>query len=106
MSNLSDLYEITSVVLDRTIKEVTIPDKVEGMTIIPVDVDVHFGLSSAAFTNMSGSIYVGPTDPAVAILGLSAMPLNINEKPDIANRKFYLSSLENGSVSILYEKQL
>ena len=98
MSNtLSELFEVASVILDKTIKTVTIPDKVVGMTVIPVNVDIHFGLSAEAFTNMSGSFYVGPTDTDVIVLGLSAMPLNINNKPDIANRDFYLASLESGS---------
>lgn len=107
MSNsLSDLIEILNVVLDKTIQKITIPDGVESMVIRPNDVDVHLGCDLADFVNVSGTIYLGPTSPKVGILSALSEPFELSSNEDLGNREFYLSSLEDGTCTIIYEKKL
>jgi len=111
MSNLSDIFEVTNVALDGKVHKITIPDKTFGVVIMPVDVNVHFGLSAAAFAFDGSLNYTGAADSPskIAILGVSAMPLSIQEKKDLGNRDFWVASLPAdgaGSVTIIYEKLL
>ena len=104
--SLSSLVEILNVVLDKTVQKITIPDGVEGMVIRPNDVDVHFGCDIEDFVNVSGTVYLGPTSPKVGILSALSFPFELNGNEDLGNREFYLSSLEDGTCTIVYEKKL
>jgi len=100
---LSELIETINILLDKTIKTVTIPADVISMEIIPFDVDVHLAMTSGAFTLMSGAFYKGTTSRNVAILPYLSEVLCL-ESDDLANRTFKIASLASGSVSIVYKK--
>jgi hypothetical protein len=107
MSTLSSLIEITTVVLDTTMKLVTIPDKTKSLVVVPQDIDVYFASDISDIASISGTIPLSlSTEDKVLPIKLVSDILKIKLNDDIANRTFYLSSLSSGTAKILYEKHL
>lgn len=111
MSNLTDLIEVTTVSLDGKVHKVTIPDKTVGVTIMPVDVNVHFATLEAAFAVDGSSNYTGAADSPseIAVFGPFSTPFSIQDKGDLGNRDFWVASLPAdgaGTVTIIFELEL
>lgn len=101
---LSKCFEIINVILDRTIKTVTLPADTLSFDIVPFDVDVYMGLSTSNFGNLSGTYFVNSGASNLGKIDKDLTPLRFEDK-NFNDKYFYLSSLASGSVSLFCQKK-